>query len=673
MIKPIILLFVLFITVNGYSQIDFSKAEGNEKGAVLEYSPDGNLLLSGGNNTLGRWVSSTNLLAKSNIVRGVHEINDLAFLNNDTVYISSGDDDIHMYGLIEQKLGAKLKGHSKKITSITINHDTRRLFSGSMDKTTILWDLDSNKMIRQFKDHKGFVLGTTVDTKNGRFASCGSDGMVNVYDSDGKLLFTNKITEKWLWSIAFSFDGKNIVAGGQDDFYIIKDFDKPKADIQRVNEINGNAIKIKFSPDGKYIGVGTSDQIVYLFETATQKLLLKKNPHQGVVTDLEFDPSGKSMVTSHSFNTNLLRWDLRGLNILPSKYLKDKSDKSPPQIYVANPPRITDDRVIVYTDQLNLQGTVIDESGIFKLKVGGMTSHISDNGSFTVGLRLSIGENPVVIEAEDINNNVTIRKLNIIRKDANGSEYDPLLAKNHLLVIGINQYQHFTPLQNAINDANAISGTLTGLYNFDFSDVTMLLDSQATRTNIYNKLRSYAEKVGPKDNFMVYFSGHGFFDDVLNEGYWIPVDADKTVGDYLSNSELLKIIKNINSQHTLIVSDACFAGSLFNETSRGFKITKSEEDADRKFIDNIEKFRSRWGLASGRLEEVSDGSAGKNSPFAQNLLTFLRTATFDKIAISEIVQYVKTKVPAGSQQTPIGNPLKNAGDEGGEFIFYKRK
>ncbi|MEO5948317.1 MAG: caspase family protein [Chitinophagaceae bacterium] len=202
----------------------------------------------------------------------------------------------------------------------------------------------------------------------------------------------------------------------------------------------------------------------------------------------------------------------------------------------------------------------------------------------------------------------------------------------------------------------------------------MLLDSQATRNNIYNKLRSYAEKVGPKDNFMVYFSGHGFFDDVLNEGYWIPVDADKTVGDYLSNSDVLKIIKNINSQHTLIVSDACFAGSLFNETSRGLKLGDEDEvDANRKFISNIEKFRSRWGLASGRLEEVSDGVVGKNSPFAQNLLHFFRTNQFDKVAISEIVQYVKEKVPAGSQQTPIGNPLKNAGDEGGEFIFYKRK
>jgi hypothetical protein len=31
------------------------------------------------------------------------------------------------------------------------------------------------------------------------------------------------------------------------------------------------------------------------------------------------------------------------------------------------------------------------------------------------------------------------------------------------------------------------------------------------------------------------------------------------------------------------------------------------------------------------------------------------------------------KVAESSDQTPLGNPLKNAGDEGGEFIFYRKK
>lgn len=77
-------------------------------------------------------------------------------------------------------------------------------------------------------------------------------------------------------------------------------------------------------------------------------------------------------------------------------------------------------------------------------------------------------------------------------------------------------------------------------------------------------------------------------------------------------------------------------------------------------------------MASGRLEVVSDGTEGTNSPFATNFIKFLKENTKDKVAVSELVQFVKLQVAEISDQTPIGNPLKGAGDEGGEFVFYKK-
>jgi hypothetical protein len=134
---------------------------------------------------------------------------------------------------------------------------------------------------------------------------------------------------------------------------------------------------------------------------------------------------------------------------------------------------------------------------------------------------------------------------------------------------------------------------------------------------------------------------------------------EKDLSGFIPNSQILRIIENINSQHTFLVADACFSGSLFNSTTRGYS-------------EHVEKYRSRWGLASGRLEEVSDGDAGKNSPFAKSFIEFLRTNQEPKVAVSDLVQFVKKKVSETSAQTPIGNPLKGVGDEGGEFIFYKR-
>ncbi|HEU5289522.1 MAG TPA: caspase family protein, partial [Cyclobacteriaceae bacterium] len=237
---------------------------------------------------------------------------------------------------------------------------------------------------------------------------------------------------------------------------------------------------------------------------------------------------------------------------------------------------------------------------------------------------------------------------------------NPAIAKNYLLVVGINSYEHWPKLNNAVKDASDIATLLMNKYNFDFANVTLLRDEQATRSNIYKGLRGLIEKVTPQDNLVIYFSGHGYFDPLLNEGYWIPVDAEvNSSGDYVSNTEILKILGSINSQHTFLVADACFSGALFADSRRGY-------------TENVEKFKSRWGLASGRLETVSDGSVGSNSPFAKRVIQFLKDNQKDKFAVSEMIQYVKTQVAEDTNQTPIGNPLKALGDEGGELVFYKK-
>ena len=643
------------------AQISYTKSSGMGFGEVLKFSTGGELLVSGSNNKIGLCVATTGQLSQSFLIEGAKDINDIDFLGTDTLAISNEGEDILLFDIKNATVASVLKGHTKKVTSIEINAESNRLYSSSLDHTTILWDLGSKNIMKRFNDHKGYVLATAINQSTGRLASCGADGMVNIYSPYGERIFSKKITKGWLWSIAFSADGNSIVAGGDSETYIISDLDTQKSSVMTLPQVKGKGYSTRFSPDGKYLAVGTIERYVYLFEWETKRMVVERRVDHGDVINLEFDPEGKSMVTSHSNYKGHLKWDLRSLNILPSRYLRNTQDKTPPQIYVSNPVRITDERVVVYADFIKLQGTVIDERGVFQLKVNSANVVVSDNGSFSLTLPLSFSETPVTIEARDVNQNVSLKRFTIVRKTTNGSDYDPATARNFLLVIGINDYLQWPKLYNARNDANGIAGTLSGLYNFNFSDVTILLDSQASRGNIYNTLRTYAEKVGPKDNFMVYFSGHGHFDKILNEGYWVPVDANKqSIGDLISNSDVLKIIKSINSQHTLIVADACFSGSLFMESGRG------------DFVDNVEKYKSRWGFTSGRLEVVSDGEVGKNSPFAQSLMEFFRRNTKEKISISEIIQYVKMKVPVDSKQTPIGNPLKNVGDEGGEFIFYKK-
>ncbi|NJM25322.1 MAG: caspase family protein [Bacteroidia bacterium] len=272
-----------------------------------------------------------------------------------------------------------------------------------------------------------------------------------------------------------------------------------------------------------------------------------------------------------------------------------------------------------------------------------------------------MGDNPITLEAHDVNDNIALKKFVAIRKNPAGEEeYIPAKAKNFLFVVSVDDYEYWPKLNNAVKDANDLVSILMSKYQFEFNQLTILKNEQATRANIYKSLRSLIEKITPQDNLLIYYSGHGYFDNLLNEGYWIPVEAKPlSVGDYISNADILKLVENINSQHTFLVADACFSGALFASSKRGY-------------TDNVEKFKSRWGLASGRLEVVSDGVIGENSPFAKAFIAYLKENDRTKFAVSELIQFIKLKVSEVSEQTPIGSPLLVEGDEGGEFVFYIR-
>lgn len=418
---------------------------------------------------------------------------------------------------------------------------------------------------------------------------------------------------------------------------------------------------LEYSPDGKFLASASGDMSAIIWEAETGVLYLNfHKKHRNSISSLSFSPDGKYLATTEIEGKYAKLWDVSSLNIVPIYQLKDQKDITPPQIYISNPPNIQNNRITISRDMIDIRGTVIDESGVRNLIINGSKVPVKKNGNFVIWIPLTIGESQIKIEVKDVNDNIAVKRFVVVRKDIEDEKYDAQKAKNYLFVVGINKYQDWPPLYNAVKDAENVADILTKKYLFDSTNTIVLLDSQATRNNIYATMRNYIEKITPQDNLLIYYSGHGYYDDLLNEGYWISCEAQLgTDGEYLSNTSILKLLQNINSRHTFLVADACFSGSLFSERSRGF-------------TENVEQFKSRWGLTSGRMETVSDGRIGYNSPFATAFISFLNDNDKDKVPVSELVQHVKIEVAEVAKQTPIGNPLNNVGDEGGEFIFYKR-
>ncbi|MCB0613467.1 MAG: caspase family protein [Phaeodactylibacter sp.] len=233
--------------------------------------------------------------------------------------------------------------------------------------------------------------------------------------------------------------------------------------------------------------------------------------------------------------------------------------------------------------------------------------------------------------------------------------------KSYFLGIGINLYQNFSPLNNAVKDVVDMARLLEEQYDID--EAIIITDREATHDNIIAHLDALKQKTGSNDKLLIFYSGHGHLDE-NQKGYWIPTDAEKdNTAHYIRNSTIRDYIEDFKALHTLLISDSCFSGSLF---VRG--VSRSS-----LAVEELEKRKSRWALCSGRHdEEVYDGKPGENSPFTTSILDTLRQSILPKINIAKLADMVIELTRSNYQQLPEGNPLYGVGHKGGQYIFRRK-
>ena len=236
------------------------------------------------------------------------------------------------------------------------------------------------------------------------------------------------------------------------------------------------------------------------------------------------------------------------------------------------------------------------------------------------------------------------------------------IGNSYFLGIGINNYKESAGFPNLFNAQKDIEDILELLQSkYDVSTPITLFNENATREQIIHELDQLSELIRPIDKLIIYFSGHGHINK-RKKGFWIPYDANKkNTANYIRNSTILNYVGDINSLHTLLISDSCNSGSIFDlETFR----------STSPAIEELEKIKSRWAICSGLHSQlVSDGKPGCNSPFANSLINSLKVNNSPKINAGKIVDKVIKATSNIYKQLPIGSRLDGVGDEGGQYIF----
>lgn len=233
-------------------------------------------------------------------------------------------------------------------------------------------------------------------------------------------------------------------------------------------------------------------------------------------------------------------------------------------------------------------------------------------------------------------------------------------GRYYLLAIAIEDYESLPRLKTPVADARAVAALLEQGYGFE---TELLLN--ARRADLIRAFSSYREKVGPGDNLLIYYAGHGWNDEEADLGYWLPADAtpdDET--NWVSNSKITSILRAMEAKHVMVVSDSCYSGTL----TRGIQVTRRGPD----YLERLAERRTRVALASGGNEPVEDGGGGGHSVFANAFLRALRENA-GVLDATTLHAQIRTPIMRDAEQTPQFGPIRRARHEDGDFLFVREE
>ena len=253
---------------------------------TIKWTHDGSSIITGGGDNLIHWFDTANPGVPARTIHAhSNDVHAIALTRDGKTLYSAGDDrQVVFWDLKRDALKQRFIAHDRQIPTIVLSPNEKLLASGSRDHSIRIWDANDGALRQTLLGHTSDVMALSFAPKGSFLASAGWDSTVQIWDLDqGKAVRVLQISTNLVSGVAFSPNGKRLVASSGPELRLFEVADGKllwRSEFNSVIRANGmdtteDLSSVIFSPNGKFIAVGSTTGSVYLVSPESGKVIRK--------------------------------------------------------------------------------------------------------------------------------------------------------------------------------------------------------------------------------------------------------------------------------------------------------------------------------------------------------------------------------------------------------------